>query len=436
MSSEGSYWRRGAAISITAGIGGFAASYTLNVVVARLLPPHDYGDFKVAMVFVMFATIFVILGGNEAAPRFLSGWVRTSDRTGVWEYVRLYLLLAGGLSLIVIAVTVMISFAQVEPTDLTGHHPLVFAVFVLPIAAASALLDRVFQAARRLDLATLPWRIGFPLLNLILIASIATLTGVMTDIQAILLTMIGSTALIAFQLLNIRRLSLIPLRRAPALATPNVWLRASVPMMLVVVLQLGVEQVDILMVEILAGESDVGHFAAAATTIGVIKLVGESVASLTMPMIAESLKEGRRQTGELYIRAFRLLFVISLPVAVGVAVFGREILGLFGPTYEVAYPALLILVVGALIGKWLSLPALWLQYAGHERTVLIVMSVAMGANIVLNAILIPTVGITGAAVATASSVMTSAFVLSLIMRHRLGISPWPIGALLGLRPST
>jgi hypothetical protein len=61
------------------------------------LPPHDYGDFKVAYAFAFLCSVLVVLGGDRAAPKFLSAPLAEGDNRGVWEYLWFYIRVAGSL---------------------------------------------------------------------------------------------------------------------------------------------------------------------------------------------------------------------------------------------------------------------------------------------------------------------------------------------------
>ncbi|MEM7124302.1 MAG: flippase [Pseudomonadota bacterium] len=433
MTTEQSYLRRGTVIMIATAVGGFAADYALNVGVASLLAAEDYGDFKVAMAFLNISALAVLLGGDRAAPRFLASWLESDDGNGVWEYARLYLLIMLGLSVLLIAATFVVSWLHFGPTDLANRHPLIVAAVIIPLAAASTLLGRVFQAAKRIDLANLPWRVGFPLAKLSLVLVVAYVVGEMTDINVLWLAFVTAVLLLTFQIVCLRRLGLVPVRRDHDRAAPRAWLAASIPMMLVTLIVIGINQVDIFVLELIADERDVGYFGAVSTTVHVIYLAQTATVGLLSPLISKALDDGQSAIGGLHTRGFRLLICLTVPLSIGVAVFASSILSLFGSVYVVATDALLILTAGFFVSTVLGLSAIWLQYSGNERLVMWVMLGALVSNIVLNFILIPIYGINGAAAGTTVVLVAMSLTLCLMMRRQIGVSPWPVGAaLLGL----
>lgn len=424
--ADRNYWRTGSLIMIVAGVGGFTADYALNLGVARLLAPYDYGDFKVALAYLNLASLLVLLGGDRAAPRFLASSLQHRHGAGVWEYVRFYLLVLLVLSFLLICGTLTASYLQFGPVDLNKQHPLIIAAFIVPIGAATTLLARIFLAAKHLGDANLPWRIGYPLTKLGLILSAVVFLGGITDFGALWIAMIAAALLLGYQILEIRRLTLMPLVRARHFARPRAWIVASVPMMMVLLLQMGTGQVDIFMLEMLGGESDVGYFGAASTTVRSLVLVQNTALALLAPMMTAALAQGQAKVREYQVTGFRLLFLLSLPVALILIVFGKEILSLFGPGYVVGYPALIILTGGFLLSTQLALSAAWLQYAGHESDVMKIMIGALVACVLLNAILIRPFGINGAAAGTSAALIGSSLALSVLLRRNFGIPAWPV----------
>ncbi|MBM7071641.1 polysaccharide biosynthesis C-terminal domain-containing protein [Shewanella sp. 202IG2-18] len=71
-----------------------------------------------------------------------------------------------------------------------------------------------------------------------------------------------------------------------------------------------------------------------------------------------------------------------------------------------------------------GLPAVWLQYSGHEKTVMTVLVLSIVLNGVLNAVLIPIFEIEGAAISTCISLIVSSIILTIKMYTCLKILPW------------
>jgi len=427
MTEEESYIRRSTFIMLGAGIGGYVIDYGFNLFLARKLDVHDYGDFKVAMAFLALSAVVVLLGGDRAALRYLPEWLESEDRGGVWEYVRTYLIVLLGLSVVLAGVTISLSVFYFGALDPQNHHPLLVASLVAPLAAVATLLGRVFLAAKRVDLAQVPWRIGYPLLWLAVVAVWTLLVNDLTDMHVLWTAMVVGLLVIGVQVFYLHRLGFMPIRRRPDLSEPKQWIAVSVPMMLVGLLQIGMSQTDLFVLEALGStEAEVGHYGAATTTVYVLVLAQTVGVSVISPLISGALTSAGDALRELQARGFRLLFwLVALPGAV-IIIFAPFWLSLFGPDFVAASRALVLLTVGYSVTGILALSPLWLQYSGKERVTMWVTMGVFVANIVLNVILVPIYGVDGAAFSTMASLTGAGVALSVLQQRHLGMSPWPI----------
>jgi O-antigen/teichoic acid export membrane protein len=160
-------------------------------------------------------------------------------------------------------------------------------------------------------------------------------------------------------------------------------------------------QVDILMLTAMAKPIDVAHYFAAARAALVVSFFFGSACALAEPritmLIAASDKDGVKGV----IANTTISGVLITILAAGAAVIlAPYYLTLYGPTFMTASSALHVLVVG-LIGWSLFGPAqVTLRAARCERLLMIATTVALVINITVSYLLIPSLGILGAAIGT------------------------------------
>jgi O-antigen/teichoic acid export membrane protein len=111
----------------------------------------------------------------------------------------------------------------------------------------------------------------------------------------------------------------------------------------------------------------------------------------------------------------------SLAGAVLILALGKPLLWLFGPQFETGYPVMCILVVGFLCRSAMGPAEYLLNMLGEQALCAVVLCSAAALNIVLNVMLVPAFGLTGAASATAASLVAVALVNAVVVRRRLGI---------------
>ena len=178
----------------------------------------------------------------------------------------------------------------------------------------------------------------------------------------------------------------------------------TIPLLLMNLLNLLMERSDILMIGFFLGPTEAGTYAPAARVANAIALGLIAVNAWVAPLISSFHAQGRRaELRHMVRRAAQIIFAVTLPVTLVVLVFGREILGLFGPDFSSAYSALAVLASGQLVNALTGPVVFLMTMTGHQNTAAKILIFVATGNLVLNASLIPAFGIEGAAVATASS---------------------------------
>lgn len=101
--------------------------------------------------------------------------------------------------------------------------------------------------------------------------------------------------------------------------------------------------------------------------------------------------------------ATRLIFLLTFPAVLIICFFPEYILGFFGRGYVAAKDALLILIIGQGICSAFGTAPVYLNMTGRQHVFQIILIVAVLINFILNRLLIPQYGMTGAATAFAVS---------------------------------
>ena len=366
------YLRRSAWLLGAVSVGGFTTDYLFNLGLARLLSPHDYGDFKVAFSFALFFGMAVLLGGDRAAPMVLAPSIEQGERRRVGEYLRFYLGNALLLSAVLAAVVWTVSWLHVGSNDPLHHHPLAWVVLVVPLNAAAAMVSRTLQSAQRPALAVLPWRIALPALQLALLSLWVALRGSVRLLEAVAIATLVTALLTAVQWLWVRRLGLVEVAAGRDEGRPGEWLRASLPMMGTFLVALALNQSDVYFLELLGDEVEVGKYAAAATAAHLVLLVQTTVIGLVAPIAKQAIDRGGAEAAATYRRSQGLLVKLALPVALLLVAAADPVLALFGADYRSADAVLRWLTIGYLAWACAAVPNLWLQYQGLPRRVLAV----------------------------------------------------------------
>jgi O-antigen/teichoic acid export membrane protein len=122
-----------------------------------------------------------------------------------------------------------------------------------------------------------------------------------------------------------------------------------------------------------------------------------------------------------------MTLLCSLPVAIGMLGGSRWLLLLYGPTFTQGQTALIILGIGQFYNV-LAGPVGWLLLmTGNERDTVTSLVASVTVNAVLNLGLTPHMGLEGAAIASASSIITWNTLMAFFVYKRLGVHSTVLG---------
>jgi O-antigen/teichoic acid export membrane protein len=184
-------------------------------------------------------------------------------------------------------------------------------------------------------------------------------------------------------------------------------------------------QTEIVILGFLAPAATIGIFGVARRLSALITALLTSMAILLHPIIADLHHTGRTaELDKVFKASTRWLFTIGLPVCLIEVIFAPSILRLFGTDFEQGAVALAILALGQLVNVGTGTVAGVQAMAGYARLTLLNSVLFLVLSIVLDLLLIPSMGLVGAALASSGSVVVVNVLRVWQLRRDLGISPY------------
>lgn len=161
--------------------------------------------------------------------------------------------------------------------------------------------------------------------------------------------------------------------------------------------------IDIAIIGLLLTQHHVSAYEFAWQITLLVLMLSESISMSIFPQISRWDAESQRRNIENTIsRAVGLVLFISIPAIVGVQIYGTELLGLvFGPEYTFATAVLVVLMVEKLIQSFNDIVEASVRAIDRPDLAAKATLVSVGLNLLLNPLLILSVGLVGAAIATA-----------------------------------
>lgn len=422
---------RSAAGSFTIKVSRTILAFGTTVLLARVLGADGYGVFAWIMAWTGLLAIPASLGLDRLAIREVAARGATGDwgeargvlQWSAWTVAGSSVLLAG-----IVFAAVWFIWNPSDP-DLRAVFPLVFAS--LPFVVLTSLGHAGMRGLNHVVAAQIPENLVRPgLFVLLVLGATLLLPRDPVPADAALLYLVASVTGMVVAGWMLRRRIRPEMKAARSVYTPRAWIRASVPMMLVIGLAVLTSRTDTIMLGAIAGTEPAGVYF--VTTRGA-ELILFLLTAFNMPLapaIAALHASGDREgLQRLVTRTARLVFIGSLPVAIVMFVFGDSFLRLFGPGFPKGHTALAILCAAHLVNALTGSVGLILNMTGFQKDAAIGVGIGAALNVVLNAVLIPTMGIEGAAIATAVSLVVWNVVLAVMVYRRIGVHTTALGVI-------
>ena len=380
-----------------------AMSLFVTGAVARYLGDHDYGIINYGLSFVNIFTIVTKLGIDSVLVNEL---IKNREKEG--EIVGTTMVLRLISSLLSIVVTFIFVWV------LNPGKILIIAVTLIESVALIALsvdtIDYYFQSKLLSKYSALARTFSYPLVCLYRVFMVF----IKADTHWFALATVFDVALIAVFLL-IFYIKDKGQRLCFSWKTGKYLLSHGKHFILVNLLVTIYTQMDRLMLGSMANQSAVGIYSAAMTISNLWIFVPNALIDSARPIIME-LKINHKD--DAYQKRWRQLYsgIIWIGIMAGVffSFFSKLIVWIiYGKTYAAATGVLMILIWSRLFSLLGILRSTWMLCEGYERYVKYFVGLGAVTNIVLNSILIPIMGVNGAAIAT----LITEFISSVLVSH-------------------
>jgi O-antigen/teichoic acid export membrane protein len=398
-----------------------AVGFVLSVLLARLLGASGYGVYALGLAWASFLAIPAILG----LDRFLVRGIATYEVHEQWSLMRGLLRRTNQLVLVTSTILAVIA-AGVGFVALGSslRTPFCVAMILIPITNLTMLRQGAMQAIGRVLSGQLPEYLIRPFLILagVLVLELAG-HGALTATTALAANVTGVAVAFTVGAILLKRALPHALRSVAPRYVTREWLRASLPMMLIAGVWLANSYAGILVVGTLQGARAAGVYTVVQKGAELIVVLLAAVNMPLSPAIARLHARGDRagleHTTE---RMARATLYVSAPLALAFALLPNVYLSIFGSGFRSGSTALVVLAIGQLINAAAGPSGTVLIMTGQERVAVRGVAAGLIANVVLAVALVPPLGVTGGAIAFASSLMIWNTILVVLGRRRVGIN--------------
>ena len=163
-------------------------------------------------------------------------------------------------------------------------------------------------------------------------------------------------------------------------------------------------QTDRIMLGIYLNAREVGIYAVATSMVAFVGLFLQSINQIFAPTIAELHMKGEHN---LLLRLYQTLtkwsLGLTIPLALGIMIFAKPIMGIFGPDFKEGWIVLVVATLGQLVNCGVGSVGLLLLMSNQQKRMVRAQAITVCLTLVLNFALIPRWGILGAALASGAT---------------------------------
>ena len=399
-------------------------SFGLQILLVRVMGSEQYGIYMYVVSWLGILSIISTMGFPVCMLRFVSAYRVKKEwnllRGIIIRSTQMVLAISTLVGLILISIVWKLRIALGQ--DLTWTF--IIAAGMLPFMSLLNLHQKSLQALKRVVLGQVSWSILRPgcLSGLVLITGLFSLSTSSPFIMG--LTLVATLVALSTCLVWVR--NNLPHQyktHTPAYETKR-WITTAIPLAMVLGFHFINIRCDILMIGALLGTNQVGIYTIASRIAELITFTSMAINQGIAPMISELYTQEKKTELQNLIKIGAWgSFLICVPVTLGFILFGQEALSIFGEDFERGYTPLIILSIGSMLNSLNVGGGYLLTMTGHEKQANVFIGFTSFVNIVLNRMLIPSFGITGAALATVSAMILWNMSLFLFVQKRMHLNP-------------
>jgi O-antigen/teichoic acid export membrane protein len=391
-------------ISFLGRIFEYAVRFIFGIVIARSLGAEQYGLYILSLSLVPIATMLALLGLQTGLIRFLPPAIRQREDGSIWGLIQI----GAGLSGLLAILLGWMLFIGADVLAVQVFHDARLSILFrmvaicIPLDALSFIALTVMQGFKDLRYITLVNYIIIPFFKLLLtVGFLAVGLGLYGVVTAHVLMQAAGLLLLIYSIHTI-----FPLNRPLRSAKYNLRqvLRYSLPSYPGWVIKTVSGLFETMVLGILGLTTGVGVYNAALRFSIIGNLFFSSIAAIAAPIIADFYSRHEiHQLKSFYCTTTRWLLIFSIPFFFTCTIFAAPMLSIFGPEFAAGSLSLIILAFGALVYSGTGISATILDFTEHQKVNSINSAFSIAITLGLDILLIPPLGLIGAALAASLS---------------------------------
>lgn len=404
-------------------------TFLTAILLARITGTDGYGAYAFAISWVTITTLVAMLGLDKLVIREVARFL-SSDHTalarGMLKKAGQFIL---GASLIVGVVVGGVAYALIQYNDPKLGYALLLAIPLIPLLALIRLRQSALEARKMAGYGNFPELVVMPGLLIIAIgAGYLYWESDFTTHHALVLQWGAAGVALLVGQWQLRKYLTCELAGTEPEYKTKQWITEALPLVLISGLYVINANTDTVMLGFLRDSDHVGIYAAANKATSIIVFIQLAVNKTLSPDFSSLYHQNKREELQTLVsRSVRWMSLASAITAAALIAVGPFYLWLYGPGFSDGYIPLIILCGAKAMTATMGSVSFLLIMTGNQTIAARNVGITALLNIALNLILIPRLGVIGAAIATATSLLVLNLLQMAAVVSRLNINPTVFG---------
>jgi O-antigen/teichoic acid export membrane protein len=392
--------------SLAARLTGMGLSMLAQVMLAQLLGSTDFGDYAYVTTWMAALSLFGRFGFDIATVKFVADY----KAKGKWHLLRGLLRRSLQVSLLASAVVVTVMaflLRLLHHSEFLEDHLVSLFWIASPMLPAISLLsiqNGILRGDGQPALAvTLQYLIS-PLAIIMFLLLFALVGAQLTSRIAVVVNVCALILVVILQRFFIWRSFSTLFERTSVCFADKEWFGAGFSMSVTSGVQQAMRRADVLAVGAFVGTEEAGIYSVVVRMLQMVRL-GLLIMNIASAHLFSQLHEldNRDELQKVVSLVAKLSFLSTLPIIIGLFVWGSSLLALFGEPFGTGFLALRLLLVGESINIITGPTNILMNMIGQHKEMARFLIVTLIVDLCLIGILVPNWRLIGAAVATSIS---------------------------------
>ena len=419
-----------------------ASGFITTLLLTKWIGAEGLGVYNFVVSWVVLVAIVVKFGLEDYLVReTAAAYGRQDSETAVrlWNFSRGFILTTS----IVAAACFYWLLSWFDFKNPNLQPTFVFGIAMIPLLSLIAIYRGYFRANKQILKSQIPEYLLRPILLMITIGSLLWLSVPGQPMIAMLINALATFAAMVFCMLAEKtkrqnssdhhqpNIEAVPTKDVAlsSAAFPGyriaskAWLVGAFPFVVIAGISIINQRTDRLMLGAMQDMHSVGLYSVAVQMAMVVNFSLIGLNQAIAPLVAERHDTNRSQElQKTLIQATNIATIGSLLILTSLVALGPMVLAYFGPEFSASYLPMMIIAIGQLMNVAAGPVGTLLAMSRQERLVGLGMAISVICNVLLNYLLIPLYGVSGAAIATAVSVGIWNLLMVIFAKRILGLN--------------